>query len=416
MLAHLLAPLNAVLFRLGNDEVTAAELLGFVTGAASVWLTVRARISNFGVGIANSAFFLVLFRLGAPVRGLRAAGGLHRARLRGLVAVAARGSGPGQARGSSRRDAAAGRVRGVRGRGDLGPDRTAAAADDIAPFWDALTTAISLAAQFLLNAKKIENWAFWIAADLIYVPLYAVKRLDLTALVYVLFLGLCAAGATSWRRALRRTRGARPGGRSRVRDGGPVRSWSCAWEVLPAAPWSPASDQRGRGRLRRGHRAGHVGPERDAGTGRPGGVAAGRGGGTARGHRSRDRVRRAGRLRRPGHLGRPDGGDQGRPGPRPAAAGGRGVHRGGLRRRTGPAAGRGARGGGPGRGGPSRCRPAGCAPIWPVTGSTWSIRRRRRWPPGWWWPAPSRPAPRPSPPCWPCTTGRAAARGAGPGA
>jgi nicotinamide mononucleotide transporter len=61
MLAHLLAPLNVVLFRLGNDQVTAAELLGFVTGAASVWLTVRARISNFGVGIANSGFFLVLF-------------------------------------------------------------------------------------------------------------------------------------------------------------------------------------------------------------------------------------------------------------------------------------------------------------------------------------------------------------------
>ena len=77
------------------------------------------------------------------------------------------------------------------------------AADDIAPFWDALTTAISLAAQFLLNAKRIENWGFWIAADLIYVPLYVVKRLDLTALVYLLFLGLCAAGVTGWRRALR---------------------------------------------------------------------------------------------------------------------------------------------------------------------------------------------------------------------
>lgn len=57
MLAHLLAPLNAVLFRLGNDQVATAELLGFVTGAASVWLTVLARISNFPVGIANSAFF-----------------------------------------------------------------------------------------------------------------------------------------------------------------------------------------------------------------------------------------------------------------------------------------------------------------------------------------------------------------------
>jgi nicotinamide mononucleotide transporter len=73
---------------------------------------------------------------------------------------------------------------------------------DIAPFWDALTTAVSLAAQFLLNCKRIENWAFWIAADLVYIPLYVVKRLDLTAIVYVLFLAMCLAGAAAWRRAL----------------------------------------------------------------------------------------------------------------------------------------------------------------------------------------------------------------------
>ena len=29
-----------------------------------------------------------------------------------------------------------------------------------------------------------------------------VKRLDLTAIVYVLFLGLCVAGVAAWRRAL----------------------------------------------------------------------------------------------------------------------------------------------------------------------------------------------------------------------
>jgi nicotinamide mononucleotide transporter len=59
MLGQVLGALNVVLFRLGNDQVTAAELFGFVTGAASVWLTVLARISNFPVGIANSGFFLV---------------------------------------------------------------------------------------------------------------------------------------------------------------------------------------------------------------------------------------------------------------------------------------------------------------------------------------------------------------------
>src|SRR5580658_7882814 len=60
-LSHVVAPLNRVIFILGNDHVTWAELLGFVTGAAAVWLTVKSRISNFPVGIANSAFFLVLF-------------------------------------------------------------------------------------------------------------------------------------------------------------------------------------------------------------------------------------------------------------------------------------------------------------------------------------------------------------------
>jgi nicotinamide mononucleotide transporter len=219
MLAHLLAPLNAVLFRLGNDEVTAAELLGFVTGAASVWLTVRARISNFGVGIANSAFFLVLF-LSAR---LYADSGLQ------VVYIALGCAGwwqwlhGGQDR--SRLEVARAGTRLLAGCAAVvvaatwGLTVLLRAAGDIAPFWDALTTAISLAAQFLLNAKRIENWGFWIAADLIYVPLYVVKRLDLTALVYLLFLGLCAAGVTSWRRALRDSDQA-PAPVSVVRSGG----------------------------------------------------------------------------------------------------------------------------------------------------------------------------------------------------
>jgi nicotinamide mononucleotide transporter len=197
---HLLAPLNAVLGTLGNDHVTVAELLGFVTGAASVGLTVR--VSNFPVGIANSAFFLVLF---GSAR-LFADAGLQ------IVYIVLGAAGWWQwLRGGPD----AGRLAVARSRWPLlvpcaafavaatwGLTLVLRAAHDIAPFWDALTTALSLAAQFLLNLKRIENWAFWIAADLIYVPLYVIKRLDLTALVYVLFLGLCAAGMLAWRGAL----------------------------------------------------------------------------------------------------------------------------------------------------------------------------------------------------------------------
>src|SRR5260221_9056374 len=199
----MLAPLNAALFTLGNDHVSVAELLGFVTGAASVWLTVLARISNFPVGIANSAFFLVLF---ASAR-LFADSGLQVV----YIVLGFTGwwqwlhGGPERSRLSVARSGwrllawcvvlAAAATWGLTVLLD--------AAHDIAPSWDALTTAVSLAAQFLLNCKKIENWAFWIAADVVYIPLYVVKRLDLTAIVYVLFLALCVAGVRAWRHVLR---------------------------------------------------------------------------------------------------------------------------------------------------------------------------------------------------------------------
>lgn len=197
-LAALVAPLNTVLFTLGDDAVSWAELLGFITGAACVALTVRNHLANFPVGIANSALFLVLFataRLwsdsslqvvyivlgvvgwwqwvhGGARRGalpVTRAGRAHVAWLLGAVLVAT-----------------------------VGLFFLLRAAHDSAPFWDALTTALSLAAQWLLNARKVETWWFWIAADCIYVPLYFVRDLTLTGVVYVLFLGLAVAGLRAW--------------------------------------------------------------------------------------------------------------------------------------------------------------------------------------------------------------------------
>ena len=60
-LARLVAPLNRVLFHLGADAVSWAELLGFVTGVICVYLVARANVHNFWTGIVNSALFLLLF-------------------------------------------------------------------------------------------------------------------------------------------------------------------------------------------------------------------------------------------------------------------------------------------------------------------------------------------------------------------
>ncbi|MFS4091161.1 nicotinamide riboside transporter PnuC [Streptomyces sp. AF1A] len=202
VLGDIVAPLNTVLFDFGRDAVTWAELLGFATGAACVWLTVRARIANFPVGIANNLFFLVLFwsaRLYADavlqvVYLVLAAVGWW-TWLRGGESRSARRMGH-----ASARTVVVLLLLVVPVTWNLTAILTRA--HDMAPFWDALTTALSLAAQWLLNTKSYETWYFWIAADVVYIPLYFAKVLYLTGVVYVLFLTMCLLGARSWRQVL----------------------------------------------------------------------------------------------------------------------------------------------------------------------------------------------------------------------
>lgn len=66
------------------------------------------------------------------------------------------------------------------------------------PWADAVTTMLSLLATYGQGRKILESWWLWIAADLVYVPLYAVKGLWLTSLLYLGFLGLCVVGQRRW--------------------------------------------------------------------------------------------------------------------------------------------------------------------------------------------------------------------------
>jgi len=178
------------------------ESFGFVTGAVCVWLVTRGNIWNWPVGIANNIFFAILFfkaRLYADLglQGVYLIMGVYGwwFWLRG---------GPRESRlpvsRTSRREWLV--IGGFILFGTFGLRHLLIAINGAAPFWDALTTILCLAAQYLLCRKRLENWFLWIAADIIYVPLFLSRNLPLTALLYAGFLALCIHGLRKWKSEL----------------------------------------------------------------------------------------------------------------------------------------------------------------------------------------------------------------------
>ncbi len=199
-----LDPLRATAFTLFGAPTSRMEVIGFVTGALCVWLVARQNPWNWPIGMVNNVAFFALF----ITAGLYADAWLQVVYL-GLACYGwwrwLRGGDLGGALPVSRTSA-----REWRGLAAAGVAGTAAltwvlvvATDSTVPFWDALTTVLSLLATWGQARKKVECWWLWIAADVVYVPLYGYKDLWLTAILYIGFMALCAHGLRKWTADLR---------------------------------------------------------------------------------------------------------------------------------------------------------------------------------------------------------------------
>ena len=67
---------------------------------------------------------------------------------------------------------------------------------------DTFTTAIFFVGMWLMAKRKIENWLFWIAGDIISVPLYFYKGLTFTSLQYLGFTFIAIFGYIAWKKSL----------------------------------------------------------------------------------------------------------------------------------------------------------------------------------------------------------------------
>ncbi len=182
------------------------EIAGAITGVACVALTVRQSVWCWPIGLANSALYLWVFssaRLYSDAvlqgfyflmsvygwyhwlypsgDGARAELPITRASARELLTLAALGSAGTLAWGSG----------------------LAKWTDAAFPYLDTATMMASLAAQWLLTRKRIENWYIWIVADLVMIGIYYAKALYPTTLLYLVFTGLAVSGLVTWRRDLK---------------------------------------------------------------------------------------------------------------------------------------------------------------------------------------------------------------------
>jgi nicotinamide mononucleotide transporter len=199
-LLHSAQPLLTPAFSLWGSPVTWLEMLAFVLSLAMVVCNMRVNVLAWPLAIAASLLYGLLF---------------WDSRLYGeaslqIFFVAVAGWGWWQWLHGREAGGGALRVRWLSLRGRLMLAAAVLAAwpllgaflrrftDTDVPWWDALPTAGSVAGQWLLGRKYVENWLVWLAVNLVSVALFAYKGLWLTVLLYALFALLSVAGWRAW--------------------------------------------------------------------------------------------------------------------------------------------------------------------------------------------------------------------------
>ena len=201
---------NTIAFDVFGYPLSYLELVGTLFNLWSVWLVMRRRIETWPVGIVGIVLFLLLFyqirlysdvfeqiyfliasfvgwwhwqRAAPETETQTGAAYSSRAGLWGWAAMTLVG---GLALGAFTSRAHL-----------LLPDVFTEPA--AYPFLDALTTAMSFTATWLMTRKRTEHWVYWIIVDVIGIGLYYAQGAVFVAGLYVVFLVLATRGWLAWR-------------------------------------------------------------------------------------------------------------------------------------------------------------------------------------------------------------------------
>lgn len=76
------------------------------------------------------------------------------------------------------------------------------------PYIDSLTTWFAIWGTFLVARKVLENWWYWLVIDIASIFIYWTRDLQLTALLFVVYVIMIPFGLISWSNSMRKQNGA----------------------------------------------------------------------------------------------------------------------------------------------------------------------------------------------------------------
>ena len=75
--------------------------------------------------------------------------------------------------------------------------------DAALPYIDSLTTWFAVWATFLVARKVLENWWYWLVIDIASVIIYWSRGLELTSMLFIVYVILIPFGLLSWTKSMR---------------------------------------------------------------------------------------------------------------------------------------------------------------------------------------------------------------------
>ncbi len=182
------------------DWRLAVELVGVITGLLSVYYAVREDNRTWSIGIVNAIlfgvmFFVVRYYVNMGLQALYVVYNLYSWRM--WLHGGPKNTPPAPTR--TPRAAWLPLLLATAGFAVLFGWVFDRYTDGALPYWDALTTALSVMAQYALTRKWLENWWIWISANAIYIGLGVASGSYWYAALQVAFIALSAAGYARWR-------------------------------------------------------------------------------------------------------------------------------------------------------------------------------------------------------------------------